>query len=281
MSRLLGYMCSDDSLTPYAMDEVRQEAWVDEANLPATLGFGWVQESRTLLRKHPSQAAEPIDVLGLLADLPARALVGHMRDHLGGAIDTLDLQPFRFRKWVFSQTGHAPLFEEYRDELVADIPDHIRRNIQGKTDAEVVFHRFYHWMKKKGALATPRPTGRLVAEAIAATLDEIETRARQAGHEGPVSLDLVAASERLVVAARTGDPIHYRMFDGIEHAAEEPLFAGHRPKKVQHPHFKAVFLASNLAPEADGWEEVGERSVMWVDGSWEANVVPMGELLDR
>ena len=279
MSRLLGYMCSDDSLTPYAMAEVRQQAWMDEANSPATLGFGWVQESRTLLRKHPTQASEPIDVLGLLADIPARAIVGHMSEEVDGAVDTLDLQPFRFRKWVFSQSGHVPFFDEFRDDLVANIPDHIRRNIQGKTDAEVVFHRFYHWMKKKGALSTPRPKGRLVAEAFAATLDELERLSHEAGHEGPLSVDLIAASERLVVAARTGAPIHYRMFDGIEHPAEEPLFAGHRPKQVEHPHFKGVFLASSLTANVEGWHELADQSVMWVDGSWEANTVKMEEVL--
>ncbi len=278
MSRLLGYMCSDDSLTPYAMSEVRQQAWLQEANLPATLGFGWVQESRTLLRKHPSQSSEPVDVLGLLADIPARAIVGHMREELDGAVDTLDLQPFRLRKWVYSQSGQVPRLEEFRDDLITEIPDHIRRNIAGKTGAEVVFHRFYHWMKKKGALGPSRGRGRLVAEAMAATLDEFERRAHQSGHEGPLSIDIVAATERLVVVARMGDPVHYRVFKGIEQPGGEPLFAGHRPKKIEHPHFKGVFLGSKLAPEADGWEELPERSVMWVDESWEAKTATIDEL---
>jgi glutamine amidotransferase len=281
MSRLLGYMCSDDSLTPYAMEEVRQQAWLDEANQPASLGFGWVQESRTLLRKHPSQSSEPVDVLGLLADIPARAIVGHMRENLDGAVDSLDLQPFRFRKWVYSQSGQVPRMEEFREELVARTPDHIRRNIAGKTGAEVVFHRFYHWLKKTGALTPSRAQGRRAAQALAATVDELEAQAHAAGFEGPLSLDIVAATERLVVAARLGDPIHYRVFDGMEQPGEEPLFAGHRPKRIKHPHFKGVFLGSKLRPEADGWRELSERSVMWVDGSWEAKAATLEELLER
>lgn len=279
MSRLLGYMCSDDSLTPYATDEVRQQAWLDEANLPATVGFGWVQESRTLLRKHPSQSSDPVDVLGLLADIPARSMLGHMRENLDGAVDTLDLQPFRFRKWVYAQSGQVPCMEEFRDELVAETPDHIRRNISGSTGAEVVFYRFYHWLKKCNALAPSRLQGERAAKAMAATLDEMEKKAHQAGFEGPLSIDIVAATERLVVAARLGDPVHYRVFNGIEQPGEEPLFAGHRPKKIQHPHFKGVFVGSKLQPTTDEWRELPERSVMWVDGSWEAKTATIDSLV--
>jgi predicted glutamine amidotransferase len=263
------------------MQEVRKEAWTDEANHPESLGFGWIQESRTLLRKHPTEGDDAVDVLGLLADIPARAIVGHMRGELNGASDSLDLQPFRFQKWVYAQTGSAPHFESCREDLVADIPDHIRRNIQGKTDAEVIFHRLYDLMKKSGALVTARAQAGLVGQAVAATLDEIEQRCHAAGHEGPLTINLVAASERMVVAARLGEPIHYKMYRGIEQPGEEPLFAGHRPKKIQHPHFNGVFLASNLDPKAEGWNELPERHVLWVDQSWEAKTASIDELLTR
>ncbi len=279
MSRLLGYMCSDDSLTPYAMGEVRREAWGDEAAPLATLGFGWVQESRTLLRKHPSDTQEPVDVLGLLADVPARTIVGHARDPDDGTVDALDLQPFRFRKWVFAQSGSAPEFEGYRDALLGAIPDHIRRNIKGKTDAEVILHFFYHRMKENGALSGGRASARLAAQALAATLAEVEQHAHRVGHEGPISIDIVAATERLLVCGRTGEAIHYRIFRGIEQPGEEPLFAGHRPKKIQHPHFRGVFLASHLQPGADHWSEVPAHNVAWIDGDWEPHTGDVQDLL--
>lgn len=283
MSRLLGYMCNDDSLTPCAMQEIGHQILSDTTRELAALGFGWVQEARTLLRKHPSADSKPVDVLGLLSDIPARAIVGHMQQKINGRVDTLDLQPFRFRKWVFSQTGSVANFAEFRDELIADIPDHIRRNIQGKTQAEVVFHRFYHWMKKLGALAAPHENGRQVAQALAKTLEEVEQRARQAGLEGPVEIDVVAATEKLMLCARTGDPLYYRLFEGVEEPADEPLFAGHRPKRHEHPHFRGVFLTSagDAAPADEDWQELSQRHVAWVDRSWEATVVPLDELTQQ
>lgn len=279
MSRLLGYLCSDDTLTPFAMREVAQEAWPSDAEEVATLGFGWVQESRTLLRKHPSRGHDPVDVLGLLCDIPARAIVGHLQGEFDGAVDTLDLQPFRFRKWVYAQCGQVPNFGVFRDELVETIPDHIRRNIQGKTDAEVVFHKLYHWMKKQGALTGTRADGELAAAAMAETFTELEQRAQRAGHEGPIAIDAVAVTERFFVAARhDSTPLHYRIFEGLEQPGEEPLFAGHRPKAIEHPHFRAAFLASGLEPTTQDWVEVPERSVVWVDDSWEVGVAPIDEL---
>lgn len=272
-SRLLAYMCSDDSLTAHAMKEVQAEAWPQEPDRLATLGFGWVQESRTLLRKHPSQAADSVDVLGLLCDIPARSIVGHMRAKNDNDVDTLDLQPFRFRKWVYAQSGEVPCFDEYRAEVVEGIPDHIRRSIQGKTDAEVVFHSFYNHMKQAGALSAGKPRGPRAGEALAETVVEMEQRAREAGHEGPIGVNLVGATERLVVAARLGEPIFYKVFDGVEQPGEDPLFAGHRPKKIQHPHFKGVFVASGLEPKAGEWHELAERELLWIDDSWEPHTL--------
>jgi glutamine amidotransferase len=279
MSRLLGYICSDDSLTPYAIDAVRREAWQEPAKSWAATGFGWVQESRTLLRKHPSNG-DPVDMLGLLADVPARALVGHMSDNADVAVDSLDLQPFRFRKWVFAQTGAVPEFDAYRAELLADTPDHLRRGIQGNSAAEVVFHRFYHSMCRNRALVQGRAHGELVARALASTIDEIRRHAKNAGHEGSMGLNIVAATERLIVAARTGSELHVRVFEGIEQPGEEPLFAGHRPKKVEHPHFRAAFLAGGLAPSEGPWSEIEADSVAWIDESWQPRNASLDSLLE-
>lgn len=271
-AKLLGYMCSDDTLTPFAMRSVREEAWPqDQDRAFETVGFGWLQESRTLLRKHPSQDDEPVNALGLLCDIPARTIIGYMGGDGEGGFDTLDLQPFRFRKWLFAQSGSVPRLEEYRDEILADIPDHIRRNVQGQTDAELVVHRFYQRMSERDALDGGRPDGEEVADALAETLDEFSERSYEAGHEGPLDFNLVAATERLLIVARLGDPLHYRTFDGIDQPGEDPLFAGHSPRRVEHPHFDGAFLASGLEPDDDRWHEIERRQIVWIDHSWKAH----------
>lgn len=271
MSRLLGYMCSDDTLTPYAMREVQQEAWPTDEEQVETLGFGWLQESRTLLRKHPSRGDDPVNVLGLLCDIPARTLVGHLAREVEATRDTLDLQPFRFRKWLFTQCGSVPGLAEFQEDIVADMPDHIRRNIQGQNDAEVVFHRLYQRMSEREAFDGGRADGPKVVDALADTLEEFDERSYEAGSEEPLRLNLMAATERFLVAARLDTPVHYKVFDGIDQPGEEPLFAGHRPRRIEHPHFDGAFVASGLKPENDQWRELGQGEILWIDDSWQAH----------
>lgn len=263
MTHLLGYICSNSSLTPYAIESIRDEAWPQSAAPWAASGFGWLQESRTLLQKHPHHGA-PVDMLGLMADISARALVGHMSRDTNGGVDSLDLQPFRFRKWVYAQTGQLPQFETYRQELLAETPDYLRRGIHGSTAAELLFLRFYHHMSENGALAANGVHGEAVAHALADTLAEARRHASPQDSTD-LGLNIIAVTERFMVAARTGAPMHLRRFEGIKHPAEEPLFAGHRPKTISHPQFRATFVASGLEPTAGDWRELEKNAITWVD----------------
>lgn len=273
MTHLLGYICSDSSLTPYAVQAVRREAWPQSAAPWTATGFGWLQESRTLLRKHPHHGA-PVDMLGLMADISARALVGHMSQDTHGGVDSLDLQPFRFRKWVFAQTGQLPEAETYRAQMLAETPDYLRRGVQGNTGAEILFLRFYHYMCENGALAQNRVRGEAVASALSETLAEAE-RYRAPEDDAPLGLNIIAATERFMVAARTGAAMHLRRFEGMSHPAEEPLFAGHRPKTISHPQFRAAFVASGLEPAQGDWQELEKNAITWVDPDWQTQTMAL------
>lgn len=268
MSQLLGYLCSDDNLTPIVAEEIRQQAWQRAQRPWAASGFGWVQDSRTLLRKQPSMGA-PLDMLGLMADVPARALVGQMSADTNGGLDALNLQPFRFRKWVYAQTGDPPLFEKWGAQLLADMPDHLRRGVRGQSAAEVLFLSFYHHMTELRALGPGPAEPPLVAQALADMLTEVRKLAQENGHEGELNLNLVAATERMLIAARLAEPLHLRLFSGLEQPGEDPLFAGHRPRAIQHPHFRAAFLGSGLKPVEDSWREIPAETIVYVDQSWE------------
>lgn len=267
MTHLLGYICSDSSLTPYAVDKVRREAWAEPAKPWSATGFGWLQESRTLLRKHPHHGTS-VDMLGLMADMSARSLVGHMSQKTNGGVDSLDLQPFRFRKWVYAQTGRIPEFDAYRSDMLAETPDYLRRGVRGNTAAELLFLRFYHHMCEKNALARGGVHGEAIANALAKTLDEVQSY-RSTGSDESLGVNIVAATERFLMAARTGPAIHLRLFEGMNHPAEDPLFAGHRPKTVEHPQFRAAFLASGLQPTQGAWHELPANSITWIDRDWQ------------
>ncbi|MGM0555157.1 MAG: class II glutamine amidotransferase [Myxococcota bacterium] len=276
MSQLIGYICSDDSLTPSVVHTVRDElVAVDDY---AALGFGWVQEHRSLLRKHPSQGSNGVNALSLLSDLPARSIVGYTESQQPDSLDTLDLQPFRYRNWVYAQEDNVESFDGYRGEVIEDIPDHILRNIHGHNRAEVAFHRFLAAVHEQGQLDGQRVDGGRVARAMAESVQDLEQRAIEHGLDS-VELRAVTVSTRLLLAARLGAPLYYRQFDGVEEPGEEPLFAGHRPKPVEHPHFNGVLVASGDKPQGEDWVEVPDRHIMWVDGDWDVQIEAISDLL--
>lgn len=276
MSQLIGYICSDDSLTPSVVHAVRGE--IESLDDYEALGFGWVQENRSLLRKHPSQGSNGVSALSLLSDLPARAIVGYTESEQPDSSDTLDLQPFRYRNWVDAHEDNAESFGGYRDEILEEIPDHIRRNIQGNNRAEVAFHRFLASVNEHGQLDRQRVEGTKVARAMAQTAEELEARALEHGLD-EFEMRSVSVSTRFLVAVRIGEPLYIRTFDGIQEPGEEPLFAGHRPRPVEHPHFNGVLVVSGRQPNGEDWVEVPDRHVMWVGGDWDVQVESLERLL--
>ena len=278
MSRLLGYMCSDDTLTHSLIDEVSDD--LDHPNPDQRIGHGvgWVQEGRSLLRKQPPQGASGGQLSNVIADIPSREIVGYECDADSEAIDTLDLQPFCFRTWVYAQDGDLENLEGREEEMLAALPDHIRRNIQGESVEEVCFHTFLDELQNNGGFGLSQSAPSRCAEALHSTIQQLESRlADDKSSDQILETDHVAISERLLLAFAGSDHLYYRKFEGIEETQEEPLFAGHRPQVEKHPHFRAVLLTNGLEQVSDEWTQVPPRSLVWVGSDWEVDVVPFDE----
>jgi len=283
MSRVIGYICSDDSLTHVVMDNIADEVEAFDETETGGRGFGWVQEGRSLLRKQPRERSRGVTLASLLSDIPSRAIVGHERETFEGAVDTLDLQPYSFRTWVYAQVGGVAAMEQVADDIKAEIPDHIRRNIEGKTIEELCFHRFLTVLSERNDLELTKTNARRGAESLARAIRALESRLEDVDEsDGRLNANIVTVSDRLLLAARTQGPMYYRIFDGIEEPVDEPLFAGHRPKPEKHPHFNAV-LVTNELDESPGeeWQMLGPQHVMWIDEDWSVEVAGIDELIEN
>ncbi len=267
MSQVFGYICSDDSLTAAVMRQIGAPLRAVPPEDRVGLGIGWLQEGRSLLRKHPKRKAASVDVPSLLADVPSRSLVGHVRHRELGRVGTKQLQPFRYRNWVYAQKGMDGAFEDIQAALTEGIPDHVRRNIGGTSLPETVFHIFCTKMEQRLSNTGTGKHGQMYAQTLGETMGELEKLAKEGDEPELGSLLAVAATDRCMVACRVGEPLFYRVVEGIEEASEEPLFAGHKPRTITHDRFRAVLVAS--AVDDDQWEELPDRHVMWVDDDWE------------
>lgn len=284
MSRLLGYMCSDDTLTYAVMDEVADDLNGLTTGEHIARGFGWLKEGRSLLRKQPPQGSTGVDFTNLVSDIPAREIVGYECEPERPSVDTLDLQPFCFRTWVYAQDGELSSLagHEQQDAMLEELPDHIRRNIDGESLEEICFHVFLAALQDRGGFGLSASNPTECVSALVDTVEEIESRLDgDKSSDDIFDTDMVTVSERLLIAVAGDESVYYRKFEGIEEEQEEPLFAGHHPQVEEHPHFRAVLVTNELDDGADGWEELPPRHVMWVGSDWDINIEPLESFGDE
>jgi glutamine amidotransferase len=276
MTRIVGYTCSDDTLTHAVLEEVSDELEVSDASADAEAGrgVGWVQEGRSLLRKRPPQSRGSGTFADLMTDIPSREFVAYEHQFEQGRVEPPDLQPFGFRTWVYAQTQQQPSLLEDGVDCVESIPDHIRRNIAGDTAAEIAFHVFLAGLSDAGGFGLSESSPRRCAQVLADSIYATEALSEGAERAGSV----VTISERLLMGARTEGPLWVRTFHGIETIEDDPLFAGHRPGQSKYPQFRAAMIVSADEPPSDAWESIPERSILWVDSSWERHVESIDEL---
>ena len=229
-------------------------------------GLGFVQGGDVLLQKRPRVDARGIDLYGLVKDLRADALVGHVGLAPGATAE--DSDPFRFRSWLFGSVGDISEtgFEAVRDRLLESVPDFLRRNIRGRSPSEHVFHLFLAFLHDAGTLDTPSPSPTLVHGALRNSMTFLDRLLASSGSPS-MRLALVATNGRCFVAANGAHPLRYLHVEGISDCPVcRGRVDGHRDgRRIAHEGLRAVIVeASRDIETRAGWGEVPERSVLIV-----------------
>src|SRR5687767_9194762 len=109
---------------------------------PLGWGIGFYQSGEVLLRRRPIDERDVIDLAEAAENVRTDVLIGHVRHASVGALRTENTHPFRYRTWLFAQTGTIQGFEELRERLLGSMPEFLRRNVRGETDSELFFYLF-------------------------------------------------------------------------------------------------------------------------------------------
>ncbi|MBT8493551.1 MAG: hypothetical protein KJO07_10875 [Deltaproteobacteria bacterium] len=150
MTRLFGIVCNQPKRVSEALDPVR-EALVASGPL-ARWGLAYVQAGHVLLSRNPRPEPDGVDFGTSIANLASDYIIGWATGD-DGFKGTPNTQPFRFRAWMYAQSGTAtdidlgPLWEH--------MPGYLQRNVRGKTPAEVFFHLFLSMLHDSGKLNDP------------------------------------------------------------------------------------------------------------------------------
>lgn len=255
--KLFACMCNQPQRLAAALAPVR--ASLVAQPIVSRWGLGYIQGGDVLLIRTPKASELPVDLGAPLANVPpdvatdcAIALavrdVGGDARALGGTDNT---PPFRFRRWLFAQSGALDL-DAAAPRLLEHVPDYLRRNLRGRTAGELVFHVFLAMLHDEGAIDDVNVPVAVTRRALAATLKLVATELERAHR--PVALGNLALSNgRSMVCARLGEPLRVRRLWLLDDR-------GNRDEA-----FKGVILVSGGDGDAkDGFEDVAANTAVLI-----------------
>jgi hypothetical protein len=244
--KLFACMCNQPKRLWTALAPVRP---VLSAGPPvARWGLGYSQGGDVLLVRTPKSSTKPVDLASPLAEIPTDCAIAQAvsDERFGGTDNT---PPFRFRRWMFAMTG-TPDLDGATGRLLEHIPEYLRRNLKGKTPAELVFHVFLAMMHDEGSVDDPNVSTQATRRALAATLKLVRTEAKAELKLGNLAL----SNGRSMVVARVDDvPLRLRkLWVNDDRGQRDETFRG------------VLLVAGGDGEPRDGFEDMPARHAVLV-----------------
>lgn len=258
--KLFACMCNQPQRLAAALAPVRATL-VAPATPAAPIsrwGLGYIQGGDVLLVRTPKSSPTPVDLAGPLVDIATDCAIAQaVRSSAFSGTD--NTPPFRFRRWLYAQTGLDPLagpgFEEFSPRLLEHIPEYLRRNIRGRTPAELVFHVFLSMLHDEGNIDDPNLPTAATRRALAATLRLVTSELDRLGKQDLALGNVALTNGRSMVVARLDEPLRLRRLAVANERGETERGADS---------FRGVLLVSGGDGEAPGFEDVPARHTVLI-----------------
>jgi len=234
---------------------------------PLGWGLGFYQGGEVLLRRRPLDDREVIDLAQIGSDVRADVLLGHVRSATVGALRTENTHPFRYRQWLFAQTGTLVGFETVRDRLVATVPGFLRPNVRGETDAELVFHVFLSFLHDAGKLEDVGVSPHAMTAAMRASLALIDGMAAEVD-AAPAALNIVVTNGEVMIAVHKNAADSARMYvRELNGKMDADMIIGDdlalRRRAPELARMRFTLIASDVDEELRGrWKPLGNGALV-------------------
>ena len=274
VNHLIAYTGNDPELLSCALFQARPALYWKDPLHPDGWGLGFVQGEEVLLQKRPRPESGEVDFYALTRGLRADAVVGRvgLDESAIGAAENID--PFRFRFWLFGAIGVVEGFELIRERLLQSIPEFLRRNIRGRSSDEHVFHLFLAFLHDAGLLDVRAPAGPLVQHALHQSVNFVDKLLSAADVAAVPKLALVVSNGRSLVAETRGFSMQYLDLKGVQEcsnpACPKQRGLSDQPRRVTHNDLRAVVIeADERLDRRTGWTPVppGNSLVVNLDRS--------------
>ncbi len=214
MARLVGFIGNRPDLGARVI-ELANHALDVRRKSGATLGWGvgFYQGGEVLLKRRPIDDRPELKLRDMVSDIRADTLIAHVRLATVGAPRTENTHPFRYRQWLFAQTGTIEAFGALRGRLVESLPTFLHRDVRGETDSELLFHLFLSFLHDVGKLDRPEVEPSIARAAIRGAISLIDRLCAEQGAP-PSTTNILLATPEYLMAVHNGAPMGYRVFQG-------------------------------------------------------------------
>ncbi|MFO0762789.1 MAG: class II glutamine amidotransferase [Byssovorax sp.] len=268
MARLVGFIGNRPDLGARVIDmEGRALDVRCKPGITPGWGVGFYQGGEILLKRRPLDDRSELRLVDLTRDIRADALIAQVRLATVGALRTENTHPFRYRQWLFANTGTVPGFDRLRDRLIDQLPQFLQRAVHGETDSELLFHLFLSFLHDTGELDRPAVPA---ASARAALRGAIALVDRLCAEEGApeTALNILVTNPDYLLAVHAGPAMGYCVFQGQRDL--ERMFGGDgglgRMRIPDYAGSRLTLIASDFedAELPPRWTSVPERAIVTV-----------------
>jgi glutamine amidotransferase len=264
MSRLFAIVCNEPSRLHLAAEAVREALLVDEA--PHGYGVGFYHGGEVLLQRTPRPTA-PVDFAHILKDLRSDYVIGNVRPP-GPKAAPENTPPYRYRSWVFGHSGRIQNFAAMQGELLASVPDFLRRSIRGQTESEHLFHLLLAFLHDAGKLDDQEPRVADAQDAMKALAALTQRLAQQ--HGATIhGLNMVLTNGRFLLAVRSGPLLVWKR-QHTDAPVKEPRTG---PSSIDR---HVVLLSEPRGGKPEGFEEIPDHSLVSITRDFATQVEPLG-----
>ncbi|NVJ15024.1 class II glutamine amidotransferase [Myxococcus sp. AM010] len=265
MSVILAALTSDPNLLRCELHRLQGQVLLQAGPKANALGVGAYAQEEVLLRRFSS--GEELTLDSLAPPHESEALLFHAGQLPVGLSLEENTQPFRSRRWLFAHQGGVRGFELLRAPLLESLPDHLRRQVRGGTEGELLFAVFLKRLRELGRTEDPRLEAEVAGRVLADTAREVARAAVQAGVARTPTLNLVATNGTLLAATRYGEqPLYCTRLEGsaeCELCEVTPATPDTRPSVGAHRRRRTVVVASALK-RTSGWVELAHGHTLSV-----------------
>jgi len=263
MARLVGFIGNRPDLGARVVElEGRALGVRRKPGIVPGWGVGFYPAGEILLKRRPIDDRPEISLADMTRDTRADALIAQVRLATVGAPRTENTHPFRYRQWLFANTGTVEGFGKLRGRLAESLPQFLQRDVRGETDSELVFHLFLSFLHDSGELDRPHvqpPSARAALRAAVALVDRL---CAEEG-EAPAALNVLISNPEYLLAAHCGAPMGYRIFQGQRDL--ERLLGDGGLGRMRMPDYAAsrlILVGSDFEDNKipSGWTPVPPRS---------------------